>query len=158
MPFIVGGANFGGTVSSNNFLYSSGISAQIGLLHQITDQVQIGMGVGMENFDDDYFYPIFFRLDASIFKNQNAKLFMQSGFALAENRSENSLSAIDLDGGYFIEIGRLWSFDLGEKIGFFTSLSFKYQFAELEYALDNVSYESSIDYMSANIRAGFLLK
>ncbi|MFT4677976.1 MAG: hypothetical protein ACI84C_001055 [Flavobacteriales bacterium] len=158
MPFFAGGANFGGTVSSNNFLYSSGISAQIGMLHQLTDQVQIGVGVGIVNFDNDYFYPVFFRVDAAIFKNPNAKLLLQSGFSWAENRSDVSLSSVDLDGGYFIETGRLWSFDLGENVNLFTSMSFRYQFAHLEYSFENAHSESRVDYMSVNIRGGILLK
>lgn len=157
--FVVeGGFNIGGKISSNNFSYKSGENFQVGFLKPVNTKTDIGFGLGIERLDNDYFYPVSLRIDSKVFKNQNFKLLVRTGYSFGRTESKFGLIDVDLLGGFFMETGRAWNIKVNEKISLSSSISFKYQFAEKKYSFEATEYAENEDFMFLLFKLGIELK
>ena len=90
-------------------------------------------------------------MEASVFKNENFQAIVQAGYSLAEYISDVEVDNFDLDGGFFIEGGRQWSLPLSDKLDLRSTISLRFQFAELEYLGDNNTLEQETDYFREHL-------
>ena len=148
----------GGSITSNNFQFSSGMSYQLSILKEMNEKVDLGILIGRENMDENIFYPIGLRMEASVFKNENFQAIVQAGYSLAEYISDTEVDNFDLDGGFFIDAGRQWMIPISDKLDLRSTLSFRFQFAELEYIGDDDVLEQKTDYLRVGMSIGLRLK
>ena len=152
-PFGQLGIGFGGSLEANYFNFASGYTGQLGLMKQTSEKLHIGIGLGMENMNNNYFFPIGIRCEAQVFKNENFKYLAQLGYAPATYIDEIENENIELDGGPFLELGRLWTLPVGEQFELMSTFAVKYQFANLEFEGVSDEFTEKADY----IRVGFSL-
>ena len=152
------GSIAGGSITSNNFQFSSGMTYQLGIMTEVNEKIDLGLVLGRENMDENIFYPIGLRMEASVFKNENFQAIVQAGYSLAEYISDVEVDNFDLDGGFFIEGGRQWSLPLSDKLDLRSTISLRFQFAELEYLGDNNTLEQETDYFRVGLSIGLRIK
>ncbi len=157
--FLEGGYLIGGQVTSNTFLYQSGVTSRVGISKEINQHFDVGIGMGVDTYDFIEFFPAFLRLEAKSNLEKNGMFVSHVGYSFAHSKDHSSVIEQEFGGGFFLELGRNWNYRISENISLTTGLSLKHQFAVLE--LENQigeDLEEIIDFDSIHFRIGINIK
>jgi len=155
--FVDGGYLLGGQTTTNAFVYQSGFSSRIGIKKIVSPFFSFGGGVGVDLYDFVEFYPLFINIDAQAKPEKNGVFTSFFGYSFANNSTNASLSQTTLGGG-FLEVGRVWRFDINEVLRFYSGVTIKHQFSAIQ-AKDTFGGEDKIrtDFDGIHIRIGILI-
>lgn len=149
---------FGGQIYNDNFLYNPGFNlfGIYGL--DINERMSVGLGTGLQQFRNEKFIPVFIDIAGRISKSKNTRIIsLQGGYAFAWSESLKNLTDSRLNGGIYIGAGFGRKFYLNETFSIIAGISYRHQFAEIEYEVFNLrNYSERINYDLMVIGIGFL--
>lgn len=148
---------FGGQVYNDNFTYNPAIGGQFSIGRLLNKHVALGTGVGLQYFDDERFVPIF--LEATGFKKSKSNsgyIKMQVGYSYAFANSSAYMDDYELNGGAFFDAGIGKKFELKNDYHLHFQVSYRHQFAELEYDIFNdKDFTTALNYDMLVLSLGF---
>lgn len=145
-PVLGGGFLSGGSFSPNQLNYLSGGVARIGLQTTFLEKHNAAILLGINQFDRDIFYPLMLQF-RWVNKPERALGFLTSfGYSPGKGEFEIESDDYELEGGFYLEFGAQWKFDLGAQWAMMPSVSVSRQRAILEYKPEfSSSYEVQDD-------------
>jgi hypothetical protein len=148
----------GGQIYNDNFLYNPGFNVYGTYGLDIHDRMSVGLGTGLQQFRNEKFIPVFIDMTGWISKKKNTRLVsLQLGYSFGWSESLKNLTDSNLNGGVYIGAGFGRKFYLTEAFSVIASLSYRHQFAELEYEVFNLrDYRERINYDLLVIGISFL--
>jgi hypothetical protein len=154
-----GGLTLGGQITSEVFVYKSGISLAYAAEVQFSSRVYYGAGLGLDKFREETFYPVFASFRGMLRKKDNTPfLAAQFGYAFASNRNYGRLEGYDFDGGVVFSPGLGYRFSAGDKFSGLMGVYYKHQFAQTEYrTYDGFRFRIPVSYNLISFRVGILL-
>lgn len=153
-PVVGGGFLSGGSFSPNQFNYLSGGVARLGLQTKFLEKHNAAILLGINQFDRDIFYPLM--LQFRWVNNPDKALGFLTSFGYSPGKGEFEIESDDyeLEGGFYIELGAQWKFDLGNQWAMMPSISVSRQRAILEY---NPEFSSSYEVQDDRIAVVFAI-
>ncbi|MDP4954309.1 MAG: hypothetical protein NWQ53_11750 [Flavobacteriales bacterium] len=153
-PVVGGGFLSGGSFSPNQFNYLSGGVARLGLQTKFLEKHNAAILLGINQFDRDIFYPLM--LQFRWVNNPDKALGFLTSFGYSPGKGEFEIESDDyeLEGGFYIELGAQWKFDLGNQWAMMPSISVSRQRAILEY---NPEFSSSYEVEDDRIAVVFAI-
>ncbi len=154
-----GGYLMGGQITSNTFTYQSGLSFRASLMKNVHENFQFGGGIGFDNYDYIEFYPIFLKVATRPSSDRNGMFVSHIGYSLADDGDTNISVDSEIEGGFFLELGRSWTFRITDELNLVSGISFKHQFGvlEIENSVGDDLRESA-DFDGLHIRLGIQIK
>jgi len=145
-PVVGGGFLSGGSFSPNQLNYLSGGVARFGLQTTFLEKHNAAILLGINQFDRDIFYPLMLQF-RWVNKPERALGFLTSfGYSPGKGEFEIESDDYELEGGFYLEFGAQWKFDLGTQWAMMPSVSVSRQRAILEYKPEfSSSYEVQDD-------------
>ncbi|MFK7757601.1 MAG: hypothetical protein AB8B53_11795 [Flavobacteriales bacterium] len=149
----------GGQITSNTFVYQSGVSARVGVSHKVSETFSLGLGSGIDRYDVLDFFPVYGQVRAQKDQKKNGYLSVQGGYAFTANKSTGVEVLQRFKGGAFLELGRAWVYPVTEKINFSAGVFIKHQYAR-SYLQNQVGQklEQNINFSTLHFRIGVDLK
>jgi hypothetical protein len=149
----------GGQIYNDNFLYNPGFNIYGTYGLDIYERMSVGLGTGLQQFRNEKFIPVFIDITGRISKKKNTRLIsLQGGYSFAWSESLKNLTDSKLNGGIYIGAGFGRKFYLNKAFSIIAGLSYRHQFAEIEYELFNLrNYMERINYDLLVISISFLL-
>lgn len=153
-PVLGGGFLSGASISPNQLNYLSGGVARLGLQTQFLGKHNAAILLGINQFDRDVFYPVM--LQFRWVNNPDKALGFLTSFGYSPGKGEFEIESDDyeLEGGFYIELGAQWKFDLGAQWAMMPSISVSRQRAILEY---NPEFSSSYEVEDDRIAVVFAI-
>jgi hypothetical protein len=149
----------GGQLYNDNFLYNPGFNIYGTYGLDIHKRMSVGLGTGLQQFRNEKFIPVFIDITGRISKKNNTRLIsLQGGYSFAWSESLKNLTDSKLNGGIYIGAGFGRKFYLNKAFSIIASISYRHQFAEIEYEVFNLkNYRERINYDLLVISISFLL-
>lgn len=153
-PLVGGGFLSGGSFSPNQLNYLSGGVVRAGLQTTFLKNHNAAILLGINQFDRDIFYPIM--LQFRWVNNSDKALGFLTSFGYSPGKGEFEIESDDyeLEGGFYLEFGAQWKFDLGAQWAMMPSISVSRQRAILEY---NPEFSSSYEVQDDRIAVVFAI-
>jgi hypothetical protein len=153
-PVVGGGFLSGASFSPNQLNYLSGGVARLGLQTKFLEKHNAAILLGINQFDRDIFYPIMLQF-RWVNKPEKALGFLTSfGYSPGKGEFEIESDDYELEGGFYLEFGAQWKFDLGNQWVMMPSISVSRQRAILEY---NPEFSSSYEVEDDRIAVVFAI-
>ena len=153
-PLIGGGFLSGGSFSPNQLNYLSGGVVRAGLQTTFLKKHNAAILLGINQFDRDVFYPLMLQF-RWVNKPDKALGFLTSfGYSPGKGEFEIESDDYELEGGFYLEFGAQWKFDLGAQWAMMPSVSVSRQRAILEY---NPEFSSSYEVQDDRIALVFAI-
>lgn len=132
-PVLGGGFLSGGSFSPNQFNYLSGGVLRAGIQSNFLKKHNVAFLLGINQFDSDVFYPMVVQF--RWVNDPNKALGFLSAFGYSPGKGEFEIESDDyeLEGGFYMELGAQWKFDLGAQWAIMPSVSLSRQRARLEF-------------------------
>jgi len=149
---------FGAQVYNDNFLYNPGFNLYGAYGIFISDKFSAGMGTGLQYFRNEKFIPVFIDLTGRISKKKNTRtLFLQCGYSFAWSNALRNFTNSWFNGGIYLNAGFGRQFYISEGIAITLHISYRHQFAEIEYEIFNQhNYRERINYDMLVIGSSFM--
>ncbi|HEX8529285.1 MAG TPA: hypothetical protein VF646_04660 [Cytophagales bacterium] len=154
-----GGLAIGGQISNEVFVLKSGISLAYAAEVEFSSRVYYGLGLGMDKFREETFFPVFGSFRGMLRKKDNSPfLAAQFGYAFGSHRNYAAFEGYDFRGGVVFSPGLGYRFAVGDKFSGLMGVYYKHQFAQAEYrTYDGFRYRSPLNYDLVCFRVGILL-
>ena len=148
----------GGQIYNDNFLYNPGFNFYGTYGIHINERMSAGLGTGLQQFRNEKYIPVFIDITGNILKKNNTRLIsLQCGYSFAWSESLKNLTNSRLNGGIYISAGFGRKFYMNEAFSIIASVSYRHQFAEIEYEVFNLrNYRERINYDLLAIGISFI--
>jgi hypothetical protein len=149
---------FGAQIYNDNFLYNPGFNVYGIYGTSVNERVNVGLGTGVQLFQNETFIPVFIDLTGFIDKKKNTRLLsLQCGYSFAWSNALRNLRNSRLNGGIYLNAGFARKFFIDENFSIIPSISYRHQFAQIEYEVFNLEqYCEKINYDMLVVGISFL--
>ena len=153
------GSLIGAQTENDDIKMKSGYTTYYTLEWKQSKKVYYGAGIGYENLETERFLPIYASFTGR-FKKKGSSGFLRArtGYAFAWSNDTYNFLRYDMKGGFLFAPGFGYMFDVKDNYFIEISMSYKRQFAFLEYTiLENQSLKEQLTFDLILFNIGILL-
>ena len=148
----------GGNITSDNFVFQSGLGANVQLNFKLEDHVYWGVGTGYETLKDDQLLPLYLDIKGFLKKNKSSVFFDgQLGYAFMWNNHYSEFNNYTYDGGLRFAAGVGYKFPLKDYHLLMFSLNYKQQYSKITYQSVSKDYTDKLGFNLLVFKIGFML-
>lgn len=131
------GSSVGSDVAQDNDNLKFGYFGHITLQRSISARFDLGLGVGLENYQEETLMPLFVAANA-FFKPTTTTGFLstQIGYAFAWHEDYSELEDYDYQGGWLYSLNYGYRFKINAKFAFLASLGVDFQTSQVKIELN----------------------
>ncbi|MEO0403740.1 MAG: hypothetical protein AAF193_02605, partial [Bacteroidota bacterium] len=128
----------GARVSANQEDYISGDAYYLMLTREWRPGMEAGLSVGLQRSANERFFPITFQLKASPNPERSLGFLVGFGYSGASGDYEQEDERYELEGGFYMELGARWHYDLSSSLRLKPQITLSRQTSRDEFS-DGVS-------------------
>ncbi|NNC83553.1 MAG: hypothetical protein HKN79_08245 [Flavobacteriales bacterium] len=124
----------GGEIENETFYYRPGLMAQGAILTPISPWVDLGVGVGLQSFENETILPFFLDVEAQLKEGPRSNhIRLNIGSSLGWSSFYRDLPAYEYEGGFYFSTYHQMAFPLSKRTALLVALGYIHQRGEIEF-------------------------